>query len=288
MASYSPSDLARQLSRNSTPYHDPVAKIRWEHLSQDHYWLPEQAISLYGMPAFQNLSDAQRRRLSQYELLNFIEAGLWLEGIFMERIARSLNPPRQERHIVKYRLHELREEAGHSLMFLELLERSGLSLPYSSRSRLHFADVFGHYAPLESVGFWMATTLGEEIPDRLNRYVRSNAAGVSPTIVEMCTMHVIDEARHIAYAREVLEQRLAALPRWRRALLRPIIQRLVRQFVAIFYLPRPALYELAGLFPGAEWARLARGNPQRHAFVDRCLNPTLHMLRSRGFAIRWR
>lgn len=288
MASYSPSDLARQLSRNSTPYHDPATRIRWESLGRDQYWLPEDAISLHGVPSFDTLSDSQRQRLSQYEFLNFIEAGLWLERIFMERIARSLHLSGQDRQIVKYRLHELREEAGHSLMFLEVMERGNLSLPYTQRPALRFANLFGRYAPLESLGFWIATTLGEEIPDRLNRHVRSHGSDICPAILEICTAHIIDEARHIAYAREVLEQRLGALSSWKRTLLGPIVQKLLRQFIQIFYYPRPELYQLAGLFPGKEWARLAQRNPRRGEFVDHCVNPTLQMLRSRGFRISWR
>lgn len=287
MPSYSPSDLAQQLSRNSSPYHDPVARIRWENLSLEQYWLPPEALSLYGIPPYQTLSDAQRRRLSHYEFLNFIEAGLWLEGIFMERIARALHARGESPGTVQYRLHELREEAGHSLMFLELMERSGLAVPHTRHPRLRLADLFGRYAPRESLGFWMAIVLGEEIPDRLNRYLRSHAEDVCPAVMEVCSLHIIDEARHIAYARAVFEQRLAGLSRWRRMLLRPVIQKLLRQFVDVFYYPRPDLYELAGLLPGHEWARLARRNPHRAAFVDRCINPTLQMFRNRGFPISW-
>ncbi len=287
MQPYAPSTLAEQLSRTSTPYRDPVAKIRWEQLSTEQFWLPPEAVSLDTVPAFMALPIESRRRLSQYEFLNFIEAGLWLEGIFMERITRSMRSHRGSRTVLKYRLHELREEAGHSLMFLELMERSGLSIPYNHRPRFHLADIFGRRAPMESLGFWMAILIGEEVPDRLNRYLRSHASDVCPTILEMSTSHVIDEARHIAYARETVEERMAQLHPLSRLFLKPLLRKLVRQFVDVFYYPNPALYELAGLAPGADWARAARANPARAAFVDLCLNPTLQLLRNRGFEIGW-
>lgn len=287
MATYSPSDLAHQLSRNSTPYFDPLSKIRWSRLRLDEFWLPPQALSLAGVPRFESLPLAQRQRLSQYEFLNFIEVGLWLEAIFMERIARALQVD-TDRAIRQFRLHELREEAGHSLMFLELMARSALPAPHGRRHGVALTSWFARHAPLESLGFWLATIMGEEIPDRLNRYVRKHAQGVNSVIVDICTTHIVDEARHIAYAREAFEQRLAGLPAWRCAVLTPLMQVLLRQFVQAFYFPRPSLYRLAGLPRDTNWATLARNNPQRIEFVDRCLEPTLQTLGQRGFDLSWR
>lgn len=288
MTAHSPSDLARQLSRNSAPYFDPLAKIRWDQLSTEQYWLPPAALSLYGVPAFDALPAPQQMRLSQLEFLSFIEAGLWLEGIFMERITRAARRDAADRPTLKYRLHELREEAGHSLMFLEVMERSGLSLPTAWRRRLPLAEAVARWAPLASSAFRIAVVLGEEIPDRLNRYVRQHADAVCPAIVEVCTAHIVDEARHIAYARELLEQRVPALSRARRTLLRPLLQQLLQQFVRTFYYPRAALYELAGLYPGAHWARLAWTNPERTRFVQQCVAPTTAMLAQRGLPVIWR
>lgn len=285
MNNYSPAELAQQLARNSTPYFDPLAKIAWDRLNTDDYWLPPTALSLYGLPAFASLPELQRRRLSQYEFLNFIEAGLWLEGLFMQRLAGSLRRP-QARAVTRYRLHELREEAGHSLMFLEVMERSGLALAYRPYRHLWLAQTFVRIAPLESVTFALATALGEEISDRLNRYVRKRQAEVNPAIAQICTAHIIDEARHIAFAHDSIERQLATLPAWRHAALARFVGVLLRQFVAAFYFPRADLYEQVGLYPGASWARAARANPARRAFIDECLNPTLQHFRRHGLQLR--
>ncbi len=278
--------LIAQLSRNSAPYQDPVARIHWERLSTEQYWLPPEATSLYGVAAFMQLPEIDRIRLSQYEFLHFVEAGLWLERIFMERIARSLRNTDLAPETMKYRLHELREEAGHSLMFLELMARSRLAAPHRPGSRPLLVDLFGRYAPIGSLGFWMAAVVGEEIPDRLNRYIRRHADKLCPAIIEMCTVHIIDEARHITYARELLEQHLARLRSWQRALLSPLMQRLLQQFVRTFYYPTAAVYELSGLYPGPHWARVARESAWRRDFVAQCVNPTLQLMRRRGFAFR--
>ncbi len=280
------SNLAEQLSRSSTPYRDPVADIPWGALNQNSYWLPPEAISLHGVPAFMALPESQRQRLSQYEFLNFIEGGIWLEGIFMERIARSTRNT-DDRQALKYRVHELREEAGHTLMFLELMERSGLRAPRTRYARLLLTDLFGRYAPLESLAFWIAMVVGEEVPDRLNRHIRSHSEEVSPTIAAMCKLHMVDEARHIAYARSELEKRIGGLRGWQRAVLTPVMRKLIEQFVSVFYYPTPAVYTFAGLSSSENWAALARSNPHRTAFVRRTLDPTLQLLQQHGFAITW-
>ena len=287
MQPYSPSNLVEQLSRNSTPYYDPLAKVHWELLTTSQFWLPHEAISLYGVPQFMDLPPETRRRLSQYEFLNFVDAGLWLEGIFMERIVHTMRSSRNSRTTLRYRLHELREEAGHSLMFVELMERSGLAIPPQRLPRFLLADLFGRHAPMESAIFWLAILLGEEMPDRLNRYLRRHGQDICPTIVEISTAHVIDEARHIAYALEVLKDRLPGLRLPARLILKPLVHKMISQFVELFYYPSANLYETAGLTPGTRWVQAARANPLRAAFVRRCLEPTLQLLRDRGFHLNW-
>ena len=83
--------LLRQLSGNGVPYRDPLTLVDWTALDPDSYWLPETALSLYGLPEYGTLSDAVRRRISQYEFINVMQCGLWLEGVFLQRLARWLH-----------------------------------------------------------------------------------------------------------------------------------------------------------------------------------------------------
>lgn len=271
----SDSPLLAHLSLNSEPYHDPLARLDWSALSLDDPWLPASALSLTGVAVFEAQPPLVKLRLSQYEFLHFIEAGLWLEQIFIERLGEMLRRT-DSRAEYAYHLHEIREEVGHSLMFLKLMAQSGLHLPSTPPPRM--ADWLGRHVPVNSTLFWLAVTLGEEVPDKLNRHVRAHGAGVNPLICQMCTLHLMDEARHIARARTELETRAADLSAPMRALLTPLASWLVRQFARRFYLPRPAVYELAGLTPGIEWQEMARVNPVRIEFVRQALSPTVNAL----------
>lgn len=281
------SSLQEQLSRNSTPYIDTLARVDWEQLRTDQFWLPESALSLYGLREYEELPVEQRRRLSQIEFLHVLEAGLWLEGIFMERLSRAMKHARGlTQHI--YHLHELREEAGHSLMFLEVMRRSALPRPRTRFYRLRVANFLASHAPFESFAFWIAVLIGEEIPDRLNRYVRKHRDEISPAVYEITKIHIIDEARHIAHARNILEHRLARMPGWQLALLKPVIRQVFGDFVRALYFPTEHTYELAGLHPGRAWAQAARNNPHRARFVDECISSTLRALQEHGLHLSWR
>ena len=103
-------EILEQLSQHQI-YQDPIKRVNWLRLSLDDFWLPEEALSLYGVSEFMVLSDEQRKALSHFEYLHFLEANVWLEGLFMERLARSASYARKNIALLKYHLNELREEA---------------------------------------------------------------------------------------------------------------------------------------------------------------------------------
>lgn len=279
-------ERASVLARHSSPYRDPAARVSWERLSTASFWLPESALSLHGVAAFDNLPLVDRQRLSHYEFAQFLEAGLWLEGIFLERLARATADLGADRSARIYQLHELREEAGHSLMFLEFLTRAKLCDSSAPPHRDRLLSGLGRYLPFDSALFWGAILLGEEVPDRLNRYIRLHADGVCPAVIELCALHSTDEARHIVYGREILQQRLATMSPFVRRITARALSIVLRRFITAFYYPDDDLYRRAGL-PDGRWVAQARQNPIRQAFIARCLGSTVTYLRGLGLPINW-
>ena len=279
--------LIAQLNRSSVPYADPLARIDWAALDLNGWWLPPEAVSLHGIAEFDALPEVQRIRLSQFEFVNFIEKALWLEGIFMERISRALADSLGDPAATTYRLHELREEAGHSLMFLDLIRRSGLPIGADAFERPKLATWVGRFAPYGSAAFWVAVLIGEQVPDQMNRFIRQHRSEISPAIYDIITAHAIDEARHIAHARETFE---GSMHKGWSLLMRvypPLLNKIFRQFVEAFYFPTPRLYEMAGLNHGDRWRKLAHANPQRTAFVDRCVASTVEQLAAHDVNLNW-
>lgn len=280
--------LNQQLVRSSLPYQEPMAQVDWSTLSLESFWLPESSLSLYGVDEFMRLPLCSRQALSQVEFLHFIEAGLWLERLFMKRISASLWQGDQDSERMRYHLHELREEAGHTLMFMELHERSGLIRPASGFDRLRLANCLGTYAPFESLAFWIAVLVGEAVPDRVNHWVHKNRDGVCPAIYDLARVHMIDEARHIAHARQSVVARLAQTAGWSRRLLAPLISAVFRQFVRALYFPPQAIYLQAGLPAQTDWHAKVLACKARSDFVDENVCDIVTLLAQYGVALRWR
>jgi hypothetical protein len=233
------------------------------------------------VPEFDALAPDVRQRLSQYEFVNVMHCGLWLEGIFLQRMSRRLWPgmPREEH---EYLLHELREEAGHSLMFLRAIEAGGLSLPDGSWRAPRVASALGRFAPAGSGLFWLAMMIGEDVSDKFNRYVRSQSDAINPAVRQICALHVVDEARHISAARRKLESALAGAGVMRRQLLSAAARLLLWQMARAFYFPPARFYVLAGLGSESDWRRAALRNSARRQFVAERLAPTVRALESCG------
>jgi len=280
-------EILEQLSQHQI-YQDPIKRVNWLRLSLDDFWLPEEAISLYGVSEFMVLPIEQRKALSQFEYLHLLEANVWLEGRCMERLARSASYARKNIALLKYHLNELREEAGHSLAFAEIIQRSGLPRVPTRFHEARWINWFARNTSVDSVAFWLTVMLGQEIPDRLNRVIRQQKTIVCPAIYDVATFHTVDEARHISFSRRMVDAGIKELSPRKAIVLRFILQRMLNQFVRYYFYPEPGLYDFAGLVPGRSWASLVQKNPHRKQFVRQQLSGILNNLAQVGIHIDWR
>jgi len=279
-------EILEQLNQHHI-YQDPVKRVNWLRLSLDDYWLPEEALSLYGVSEFMVLPPEQRKAVSQFEYLHLLEANIWLEGLFMERLAQSASYARKNIALLKYHLNELREGAGHSLVFAEIIQRSGLPRVATRFHELHWMNWFTRRTSVDSVAFWLAVMLGQEIPDRVNRVIRQHKNIVCPAIFDVATFHTVDEARHISFSRRMVDAGVKDISSNKAVVLRFVLQRMLNQFADAYFYPEPGLYDFAGLVPGRSWANLARKNPHRVQFIRQHLSGVLHNLQQVGIQLTW-
>lgn len=267
-------------------YEDPLARIDWDGVARDCWWMPPAALSLSGVPDFEALPLATRQRLSQLEYVHLLQAGLWLESQFMARLAELAHRTKDAERQVRF-LHEVREEAGHSLMFVELLRRSGFGVDKQRGLGVRIVDALGKLVPSDSALFWAMVVVGEELPDRLNRRVRRGIEDetLSAVVYRMAEIHLRDEAAHAAYAREQCRQSSARCARWRKALLTPGLSVAIDLYARYVYYPQAAVYARAGLDPAHDWRRAALENPLRRAQVGEMLRPSLEFLRRNGWPV---
>lgn len=265
-------------------YRDPLTLVDWPQLGASGAWLPQSVLSLHGLPEFASAGDEVKSRLSRYEFINVMYCGIWLESIFLQRVSRLLQPdmPRTEN---AHLLQELREETGHSLMFLRAIDAAGVELPQGSWRAPRAAAMLGRFAPAGSAVFWLAMLIGEHVSDSLNRHVCETAIEVNPAVGQICMLHVADEARHISHARGMLAAALSASGAARRGFFSAVARVLLWQMTSVFYYPPASFYALAGLPGEADWRALALGNPVRRRFVAQQLAPTVRLLQSFGLDV---
>lgn len=267
-------------------YEDPLTRIDWSAVDTDCWWLPPDALSLAGVPAFEALPVPVRRRVSQVEYAHLLQAGLWLESVFMARLATLAH--RSDDVALRTRLlHELREEAGHSLMFVELLRRSGFPMRAGQGLAPRIVDALARVLPTGTAFFWALVVAGEELPDRLNRRLKRGVDDVtlSSVVYRMVEIHTRDEAAHAAYARQQCARAAADAPAGLRTLLSPLLSSAIALYANYVYFPPRAAYACAGLADPRRWRKLARHNAARHAHVAAMLRPTLAFLRRCGWRV---
>jgi P-aminobenzoate N-oxygenase AurF len=272
-----------RLHAASRPYRDPVAEIPWHELDRERPWLPEPLVSLYALPEYAALSREQKLRLSQIEFVALAELGLWLESLFLARFGRDLL--RQKTPSAKEDgLNELREEAGHSLMFIELIRRSGLPALTPPKLRPRLPSLAARLLPAGSPLFWAAVLLAEAVPDEFNR--RIAADGTLPGAIRaIIQLHRREEGRHIAYARLKLTRGLPRLGKPARAALALLLRILLRQFLDTCFFVEAPVYAAAGIADAPRLARAVRASPARAALAAQCLEPARRFLSTQGLRL---
>lgn len=275
------SDVLDRLGALGSRYRDPIEAIAWGNADADLPWLPDSVLSLSGTLLGETMTPEMRIRFSRVEFARLCAAGLWLEGLLIARVAADRfmdGAPPAERRVV---LQEVREEAGHGLMFLEMIGRSGLEgVPLLGPTRL-LTEVAHRLRP-QKAAFWAMVFIGETVTDTfaIRALKESGADGqaICPVARDVLAFHHRDEARHIAAARTLLMARISKMNAFDRlafgALLKFLLNRLLR---ATLY-PTPASLAALGLEHPAAAARAARDCPVRRAFAYDCAAPALDLI----------
>jgi hypothetical protein len=251
---------AERLLRSSAKLsYDPDVDVFWAApLEADRFFIPERLVSLYGTPLWDTLTREQRIELSRQELVNTVSVGIWFELILMQMLLRASYRQDPTTGHVRYALTEVADECRHSTMFATLIERVG-GRPYRNNFWLHTT---AHALPLILRGpaMWVATLIGEEIFDALQREHLDDES-IQPMVRAVMRIHVTEEARHVRYARDDLVRELAGAPWWRKEFARIVVA--VGALLMSNLLSRPRQYARAGIDPGIAVAAARRSAHRR-------------------------
>lgn len=253
-------------------YFIPERDIDWDvPVSTQRSPIPESCVYAAGLEEFRMLPRAGRARVGWCEFVAMLSAFIRLENAINTKIGTLVRRADVSAAEVPYLLHVLEEEARHSRMFALLISRAGIG-GFPPRGIFGAAERFAAWAlsKCDRV-FFLSVLAVEEVTDQLFAAILVDECVLPVTVKQVCKLHRVEEARHIFFMRDKVEEALAE-SRVFRGLLR-VTAPILLFFVFELLVP-PAVYRRAGMCQSRSaawriWWR-ARSTPHRKRLRARC------------------
>lgn len=238
---------------------DPFTEVDWSiEIDDSSYHLPPEKLPLHGTPQWDAMTEGERRTYSRHECAALCAAGIWFENKLMQIVLRHLAelPVTDPSH--RYLLVEVADECRHSTMFGEYIRRAGTPT-YAPASNSGIGDV-DTLPGGRAMGYLLILAV-EELLDMCNRATMRDDT-MHPVSRQIAKLHVLEEARHVSFAKTYLAELWPTLPADERiaaAELAPIAVAFVAELMV-----NDDLYEALGITDGAD---VARANPRHRARI---------------------
>jgi hypothetical protein len=250
-------NTATRLLRSSAEHsYDPGVEIDWDAPFVPGRWfVPPHRSSLYGTALWGRLTEDQRITLTRHEAASIASLGVWFETILMQLLIRDYHRQDPTAAHAQYALTEVADECRHSVMFGRMIAR--LDCPVYRVGR--FDHALGRWIGATGTGprMYAAILIAEEVLDVLQREAAADER-VQPLVRMVSKIHVVEEARHVRYARAELARQVRAAGRARLGFDRLVIAR--SAYLTGTALIHPDVYRSVGIDP-AEGHRAAWTNP---------------------------
>ncbi|MET7968824.1 diiron oxygenase [Micromonospora sp. NPDC005305] len=250
----------RLLAASVRTSYDPVVDIDW---SAPHtpgaYWMPPRRSSLYGTALWEGMSEEQRIEVTKHEVAGAASAGLWFETILMQMLIRHYYDADPRTRHAQYALTEVADECRHSIMFGRLIEALGCPV-YRADPVDH---LLGRWLKATATGpqMYAAILIAEEMLDAFQREAMADES-IQPLIRMVSRIHVVEEARHVRFARDELARQVEAAGPVALGYARLVIGRAAYSITR--RLVNPRAYAAVGI-PPAVGVAAARANPHWRA-----------------------
>ncbi|MFF5205092.1 diiron oxygenase [Streptosporangium sp. NPDC000396] len=248
---------AERLLRTSAKHtHDPLTEIDWDApLAENRYFSPPHRSSLYGTALWEGLDEERRIELTRHETASIASVGIWFECLLIPMLMKHIYDQDPTTKHVQYALTEIGDETRHSVMFARMIEKFGC--PAYGPDRIARVLGRGSVLTLRQISGFAGALFVEEVLDALQREAMADDS-LQPLAREVSRIHVIEEARHIRYAKQELARQWTAAGPLARAYHRLILGGAV--YLATTRLIHPGVYAAVGLDPRRA-RKVAAGNP---------------------------
>ncbi|MBT4521599.1 MAG: diiron oxygenase [Halieaceae bacterium] len=169
--------------------------LRWE-LAEDH---PLGATHWY-----RSQPDGIRSRIGLNLAVGFCYTGRIFEGILSRGLLRFAASKPHNSLEYRYAYHEVIEEAHHSLMFQEFVNRSGLPVPTMDDDFIMETSRVAEFGSTFPEMLFVYALGGEDPIDYVQREGHRKQTRSHPLNKRISQIHITEEARHVAFARAYL------------------------------------------------------------------------------------
>jgi hypothetical protein len=211
-------ELLRRLSRQSVTKHfNPYEDIDWDAPemlidADDPRWeLDHLHDPLGGTAWYRSQPAGTRSRIGLHLVATRMRLGLQFESILKRGLLEYASKLANKDPEFRYIYHEVIEEAYHSMMFQEFVNRSGLDvegMPRIMQIGSRGVVKLGRRFPAL---FFMFVLGGEDPIDYVQREALRSGSELHPLIERIMRIHVTEEARHLSFARHYLKRNVPRL-----------------------------------------------------------------------------
>lgn len=268
---------ARLLGSAAKKSYDPVVDIDWDAPIPDHlYGLSPEWSSLYGTELWEGLTEEQRVTLTIHEYCSISGVGIWFECLLMQLILRDIYGDDPAQPHVQWALTEIADECRHSVMFARTAETFGAPSYQPPTKILRLGRAFA--AKGDGPAAYAAILVAEEILDIFQRDLMTDDR-VQPLTRATSRIHVVEEARHMRFAREEVARRTPELSAWQLRRHRTVVAAVAA--IVAENLVQPEVYAAVGLDPATAKAA-AHGNEHHAAKLRAASAGLVSFLRAQG------
>ncbi|MGB3441014.1 MAG: diiron oxygenase [Actinophytocola sp.] len=204
----------RLLDSSETLSYDPVREVDWETpLDTAHHGASPEWSTLFGTSYWNEMTPEQQRELTRQEAASVASTGIWFEMILQQMILRDFYAKDPTDPAFQWALTEIADECRHSIMFARGAAKLGAPAYRPKRHVVELGRVFKAVAFGEAA--YAAILVAEEVLDVMQRdWMRDER--VAPFVRTINNIHVVEESRHMKFAREETKARLRGAGRLRK------------------------------------------------------------------------
>ncbi|MFI5735878.1 diiron oxygenase [Kribbella sp. NPDC051587] len=203
-----PHGVTTQLLRSAeTSSYDPAVEVDWDSpLDRSLHGLTPEWSTLYGTAYWHEMGEDRQRALTRQEAASVASTGIWFEMILQQMMLRDFYAKDPTDPDFQWALTEIADECRHSIMFARGAAK--LEAP-AYRPRRHVIELGRAFKTLASAETaYAAILVAEEVTDVMQRdWMRDER--IVPFVRTISNIHVVEESRHMKFAREEVREQLA-------------------------------------------------------------------------------